>query len=61
MKNSVRAWRRLKLNLAEYLVLSLWDHGDHTAGYTGRLLEASDAIREFKDMYYSPPVGSCSQ
>jgi hypothetical protein len=56
MTYTTRAWRRLELNLAQYLVLSLWDNGNHSGGYTSRLLEASDAIQEFRDMYYRPPV-----
>lgn len=48
---TTRAWRRLKLLIAELLVLSLVK-GDHSHGYTANLFEAADAIKEFRKIYY---------
>lgn len=45
------AWRRLKLNLAESLILSL-AKGDHTYGFRDRLLDAANAVRDFRERYY---------
>lgn len=48
------AWRRLKLSLAELLVLSILN-GDHTAFYTERVLEVADDISDIKKTYYPHP------
>jgi hypothetical protein len=45
------AWRRLKLLLAELLVVRT-AKGDHSIGYRDRLTDAANAIQEFREMYY---------
>jgi hypothetical protein len=44
-------WRRLKLLIAENIVLGL-AKGDHTYGFKDSLLEAANAIRDFRERYY---------
>lgn len=49
---TTKAWRRLKLLVAELLVVST-AKGDHSMGYRDRLADAANAIEEFREMYYS--------
>jgi hypothetical protein len=48
------AWRRLKLSLAELLVLGTIK-SDVTAFYTSRALEIAEDIKDIKDTYYPRP------
>lgn len=48
------AWRRLKLVLAEWLVVTT-AKGDHGPSYLARVMEAADAIREYRELYYPHP------
>ena len=47
-------WLRLKLLWAESLVVSTMK-GDHTETYKSFAWDAVDAIREYREMYYSEP------
>lgn len=47
-----RAWRRMKLLIAELLVVSM-SKGDHSLGYLDRLDDAAGAISEFREIYYA--------
>ena len=47
-------WPRLKLLWAELLVVSTMK-GDHTETYKSFAWDAADAIREYREMYYSEP------
>jgi hypothetical protein len=51
------AWRRMKLLLAELLVVST-AKGDHSYGYIDRLTEATEAIRGYRETYYPAPRGT---
>ena len=51
------SWTRVKLNLAELLVIST-AKGDHSFGYRDRVQEAAAAIREYREMYYPSPCSS---
>lgn len=49
--HATHAWRRLKLLLAEVLVLST-AKGDHSIVYMDRVIDAADSIKEFREMHY---------
>lgn len=48
---TTHSWRRLKLNLAQVLVIGLVK-GDHSIGFRKRLCDIYDEIDEFKEIYY---------
>lgn len=45
------AWRRMKLLIAELLILSVYK-GEHSIVYAADVFEAAGKIREFRDHYY---------
>lgn len=51
LPNTSRAWRRLKLAFAEYLVLSIPLQNHH---HNYDLIQAADKIRDLRERHYEP-------